>query len=548
MKSRSLLTLLLLFLAVSLTAGLMACGGGGGGGGISYNGVTTQAQITEQNAAALALGTWLSGDTGTNVDIFGAVQTNPEFFGDSLTFGAMPNILENIIFELGISSFAAGTYAGAVQTVHETIDGSCGGTATVTGNANDQTGAINATVNFSSYCEEDVSINGRANLTGTIDPASEELTDFTLSFSSLSMVEADESITINGSFSANYAVFPMLVTMSYVLRDNNLMKTYWLRDAQFQLDGQMDYVDISGMTGRYYDPDYGYVELSVGAAIRIYDYANWPSSGSFILTGAKGTAGGETKVRLVFLNSNEYRVDADTNGDGVYNYSEGPYAWSGEIVLKSPYIFSENVAFSDFFTSSGLTDSYFMRTNIQSDTPDRSIFIQDDSMLEQIPYMPILDLLSAPYFSYVKTLIAPYGPPGVAWEGKDYTFFIDDNGNSSLDYGEAFLQCSVPWGAIIQMDIPAVTVTGGSSPTISWQSVADADRYVINFFELTPQNRLGNIVFTTVVAEEGTASSSYTYNGDLFNQYAMLAIGVVARDEHSACVLNRSLYYTVHSK
>ena len=97
------------------------------------------------------------------------------------------------------------------------------------------------------------------------------------------------------------------------------------------------------------------------------------------------------------------------------------------------------------------------------------------------------------------------------------------------------------------MDIPVVSVTGESFPTISWQPVAHAESYLINFFELTAQNRLGKLVFTVTIEEDGSPAYFYTYEGDLFSQYSMLAIAVVAREEYSSCVLNRSLYYTVHS-
>ena len=539
------LTYVYLFLAAGLNIGLMACGGGGGSG-LSYDGLTTPASINEGNAEDLAVGTWLSGDTGTNIDIFGAVKTEQENLNSSFSLNLMPVIFEDAVYQIAMETLVTRPYLGAVQTVSESMDGSCGGVAVVNGSANDDTGKINATVNFTDYCEEDVIINGRANLSGTVVPATEDITDFTMSFRSLTLEEGNESITINGSFSANYAASPMLVTMSYVLRNNNIMKTYWLRDTQFQLDGQMDYVDITALSGRYYDPDSGYVEISIGETVRIYDYANRPSEGSIVLAGAQGTAGGNTKARLVFLNANEYQVEADTNGDGVYNYSEGPYSWSDEIALKDPFIFSENTGYADFFISSGYADSYFMRTIIRSDSPARSIYIDNNAINEQIPYTPAVDLLSAPYFSYVKTLLPLNGPPGMAWEGREYTFFADENGNAALDSGEDFLQCSIPSGAFRQMDIPDVSVTGGNFPTISWQPVAHADNYQIYLFEVSEQGTLGNLVFTVTIEEDGSPSYSYTYDGDLFSQYTMLAIAVIAREEYSSCVLNRSRYLTVH--
>ena len=333
MKKNTWSTLKFLLFTTSLTIGLMACGGGGGGGGtgLSYSGITTQAVINAGNATDLAVGAWFSGQTGTNVDIFGAAKAEPGHLNSNFTLGLTPFVFTGMIDQLEIQHFISqAPYLGAVQAVNESMAGSCGGMATINGSANDETGAFNGSVNFAGYCENGVIINGPASLSGTIDLITEELTDFTLSFSTLTLEEFAESITINGSFSANYLSAPMMVTMSYVIKDNTLMETYWFRDAQLQLISAADHVDITAMSGRYYDPKYGYVEMSIGESVRINDFDNWPADGSIILTGAQGSAGGNTKASLAFVSATEFQVDADTDGDESYDdYSTGTQLWSG---------------------------------------------------------------------------------------------------------------------------------------------------------------------------------------------------------------------------
>ena len=133
-----------------------------------------------------------------------------------------------------------------------------------------------------------------------------------------------------------------------------------------------------------------------------------------------------------------------------------------------------------------------MKTIIKSDSSANFIYIQSPSISAQIPHAPMLDLFSAPYFSFLKhfTTGGGYAPPGNSWEGMDYTFFVDNNTNTTLDIDEVPLQCEIPYGGIRQMDIPVVTVTGGSLPTISWQPVAYANSYVIRLFEVTDRNWL----------------------------------------------------------
>jgi hypothetical protein len=102
------------------------------------------------------------------------------------------------------------------------------------------------------------------------------------------------------------------------------MKTYWFKDVQLQMVGTDTYVDINNITGSYYDHDIGYVDISIGEPIRIYDTDNWPSSGSFIVTGTQAT-----KARLTFVDVTQFRVDADTDGDGAYDdYSSNNVLWT----------------------------------------------------------------------------------------------------------------------------------------------------------------------------------------------------------------------------
>ena len=51
-----------------------------------------------------------------------------------------------------------------------------------------------------------------------------------------------------------------------------------------------------------------------------------------------------------------------------------------QILLKDPQLFSENVGFSDYFTSLGYNNYYAMKTSIDSDYPDNDIYIQSHSL------------------------------------------------------------------------------------------------------------------------------------------------------------------------
>ena len=318
--------------SASLTVLLIACGGGGGDGGggaeeLSYNGITTQAQITDQNASDLAMGTWLAGESGSQIDIFGAVQSESEPNNKSFALLSVSSIFEEMAAKIAVFPERTEPYVGAVQTIDDLITGSCNrdstmeGGATIHGSADDATGSFTASVNFQNYCDAGVILNGATTLSGIINLTTEEPINFTFLFSSLTLEESGEIITLNGSLGADYSVSPILMTMSFVIEDST-NTTFWFRNAELQVIGGADYVEISAMTGRYYHPSYGYVDISVGDPIHINDYESWPSSGSFILVGE-----GNTRARLTFVSSTTFQIDADTTGNGLYDYNSGVENW-----------------------------------------------------------------------------------------------------------------------------------------------------------------------------------------------------------------------------
>lgn len=123
------------------------------------------------------------------------------------------------------------------------------------------------------------------------------------------------------------------MTMNMAIRDNN--KTdYVCKVENFQVAltegvGSSD-LDISG---RFYEPDYGYVVMETISVLSINDNDLYPNSGVVTFTGELGTASGPTMARLTAISESQCQVEADTNGDKTYDYDSGPIPWSG---LENP--------------------------------------------------------------------------------------------------------------------------------------------------------------------------------------------------------------------
>ena len=92
------------------------------------------------------------------------------------------------------------------------------------------------------------------------------------------------------------------------------------------IDGGGWFVEVV-LTGRYFDPDYGYADFTSSTPLKIYDVDMFPSEGIFILDGANGIVGGSTITRFTALNNTSYMIEADTTGDGAYDYKSVAINW-----------------------------------------------------------------------------------------------------------------------------------------------------------------------------------------------------------------------------
>jgi hypothetical protein len=296
---------------------------------VPYAGETDQAVITEENALSMAVNAWLGGEIGSAVGFVGAVEESPITTFDSLGILDTLYILDNVIQNVDMGDESKGPIIGALIDVNELENGSCGGNLRVIGTVDDQTGEVEAAVSLNNFCEEGVTLDGNAEMTGEIDLFSEDFRNYLLKFIDLSVQYEGLSVTIDGRMFANFELSPILILLSYVVTDNTVADTFWLKDLIVRITENFNSDDITDLTGRYYDPDFGYAEIEIEETIHINFNDMWPSSGKMVLIGAVTGQGGNTTTRLTFLSATEYLVEADTDGDGAYDdYSSGILLWS----------------------------------------------------------------------------------------------------------------------------------------------------------------------------------------------------------------------------
>jgi len=320
-------------LAVFLVLFLTACGGGGGGAGssssTSYTGLTTQATIDENNAEELSTGAYMGGQTGSAIGgTVGVIQSGECGLAGRPSMFKVVQVLEGSLHKVDFMSRTYGTFVGEIYTDSATIYGDCGGSGSITLSVDDQTGNFSGRMNFNNYCDEGVTFSGNMDLSGQMDLYTEEIIEFTFSFDNITATMGSDSITLEGDISLfSVTSYGGTMTMNITLRDNSTKETFRLKDCTMTFTERANYVDME-LSGRYYDPNYGYVDINTTTPLRIYGDNENPSEGILVVNGKTGIGGGSTKARLTVLSSSTYKVEADTDGDGFYDYDTGVLYWS----------------------------------------------------------------------------------------------------------------------------------------------------------------------------------------------------------------------------
>jgi hypothetical protein len=315
---------------LSLALVLTACGGGDGGGsgggvsggGISYTGITAQATVDSTNSKTLSTGAYKGGAAGTSGSMANVQEkavSRPNYLDLALT-------IEEAIRHIDMNAPPGVVDAGAIARESGTISGHCGGNAQYVIQYDDATGDFSGTLNFSSYCSQGVTLAGSASFSGRIDVNTKNLLQFSLSCDDMTVTTGSDSFTAKMSISSNFQASPITVAIDILLRDNTNRKVYWVNNYIIALWVGSNYVDFQ-VSGKYYHPDYGYVSISTSTTFRIYFGATWPSQGILILDGKTGIAGGSTRAQLTVLSSTTYQVEADANGDSIYEWNSGPLNW-----------------------------------------------------------------------------------------------------------------------------------------------------------------------------------------------------------------------------
>lgn len=328
-----------------LSFAFMGCGGGSGGSGssggdsgLSYSGQTAPAEIDEENADDIAAGAFGAGQTGvgmTATEVSADYQGATDLQVDNFRAFNMPRILGDAARSMDLRPPLHQSSVNADATYKEsgTEYGSCGGQFTYTIWINDNSGEFDGSFKFSNFCENGVTISGKTEVEGRANPNTGDIISITFWFENLS----DETMRMDGEISMDFSDSPIVCTMDCLLKDKKTGRVYWARNYTVYIYEYGDRNEIE-ISGKYYHPKYGSVYVSTEEPFVIYDGDDWPSSGILLMVGANNT-----KAKLTAIDETQCRVEADTDGDGSYDWDSGPLDWDDmeaidEIEIGGSYV------------------------------------------------------------------------------------------------------------------------------------------------------------------------------------------------------------------
>jgi len=195
-----------------------------------------------------------------------------------------------------------------------------------------------------------------------------------------------------------------------------------------------------------------------------------------------------------------------------------------------------------------ISDNYFMLIYAGVfDTNTYPVYVQNIPNISgdsQLNYIPGWDYLNQ-HYSFAGAFGSPI--PGVNWENRTYTFYIDLNQNGQKDTGEPTTTSYIPQASISQMGlVQNVSISDGYHPTITWDPAPNAETYRIRFVPIKNGNPDLYVGLFQSDKLSGSPSYSFTYTGDLFNEYNALAVVIEAWEDYNDLMLNRSRYITQH--
>ncbi len=339
LRRRGILILLLFILGSFFM--ISSCGGGGSGPGpgpgpgptgISYNGLTTQAFITTDNANKIFDVIWNGGPSTSSGGPVSLSLTAPrEASSEYLKYtGLITELKERA--ESDFASFVARSKNIVLKTdINETEYGSVSGTLTITGSLDPYTATGVLYMAYTNYNNGDgYTYDGTVTFNvDAFDMTYGMITDGTMRFTSWTIKSANGNVSLSGSMRVQESLPSNsdTVTVNMDGLDNNTGDTFRFENfvvAYYYNNILSPTSGSESLSGLVYVGAYGYVQVTTSSVL-VYSSTmqSCPDSGGpIILIGA-----GNSKAAVTSISTSYVKIEVDADGDAVFE-SQNFYEWS----------------------------------------------------------------------------------------------------------------------------------------------------------------------------------------------------------------------------
>jgi hypothetical protein len=284
---------------------------------VEFVGLTSQAAITADSAEPLAAGALAGGLSETASDSMGlsriVASRQPEFFRSL----QVPRVLVDGLGRIEMDAELDIAGHSIVITESNNLPGSCGGILSYTLTFDRESGDFSGELIFENYCQDGNTVSGETTVDGTFEASSGVFNTAVLSFGDL----ADETHILDGEISMDLTDTPVVATFSVYSKDKQSGQVYWLKDYSINLTEFWDRVEIE-IFGTFYHPDNGFVRLETSEPFIVAGEDAWPAAGQLMIQGS-----GATRARLTAVDPSSYRLEADTTGDGTFDWVSAILSW-----------------------------------------------------------------------------------------------------------------------------------------------------------------------------------------------------------------------------
>ncbi len=297
---------------VSVAVG--GCGAGGGGGDSAsassgYSGKTTPAVVDSQSAKPLSEGS-VGASNRNPASAVGVVSSSAG--GRPLNL-IVADVLTKSVMRVDLSKPSSLPGAQA----DETLQCGGGGSYTIHISINDVTEAFDGSLTFEQCKEEGSVFDGSLGFSGLYDINLDTATSMHLAFNDLNVTADGESFTLTGTVDATPMGANTVDTlMNLVSKNNTTGEVEKLEDFEVLITGNFQYVEET-LTGRYFHPTFGYVDVSTLAPLKIYGADIWPTEGQLLLKGDHNS-----QCKLTVLSNTQYMLEVDEDGDGTFEFAQ----------------------------------------------------------------------------------------------------------------------------------------------------------------------------------------------------------------------------------